>query len=59
MPIGGLKEKLLAAKMAKISHVLVPEQNRSDVEELSREITDGLHITYVTKMEEVIREAFV
>ena len=57
--IGGLKEKLLAAKMAHIEKVLVPAKNRPDVEELSREITKGMEIVYVTEMEDVIREAFV
>lgn len=59
LTIGGLKEKLLAAKMAGIHLVLVPEKNRPDVEELSSEITGGLDIVYVTSMEEVIRRSFV
>lgn len=57
--IGGLKEKLLAARMAHIEKVLVPEKNRPDVEELSKEITKGMEIVYVKEMEDVIREAFV
>ncbi|WP_125140798.1 endopeptidase La [Clostridium transplantifaecale] len=57
--IGGLKEKLLAAKMAHIEKVLVPDKNRPDVEELSKEITKGMDIVYVKEMEDVIREAFV
>jgi ATP-dependent Lon protease len=57
LPIGGLKEKLLAAKNAKITTVLVPLENRPDVEELSEEITGDLHLVYVEKMEEVIKEA--
>ena len=57
--IGGLKEKLLAARMAHIEKVLVPERTRPDVEELSKEITKGMEIVYVKEMEEVIREAFV
>ena len=59
LPIGGLKEKLLAAKTADIHHVLVPEKNRSDVAELSKEITNGLEITYVKGMEDVVERAFV
>ncbi|MCD8329671.1 MAG: hypothetical protein LUC27_03140, partial [Lachnospiraceae bacterium] len=59
LPIGGLKEKLLAARMADIHHVLVPEKNRPDVEELSAEITGGLEIVYVSSMEEVIEQSFV
>ena len=57
--IGGLKEKLLAAKMAHIEKVLVPDKNRPDVEELSKEITKGMDIIYVKEMEDVIQEAFV
>jgi hypothetical protein len=49
---------LLAAKMAGIHNVLVPEKNRPDVAELSEEITDGLAITYVSRMGEVIEQAF-
>ncbi len=58
LPIGGLKEKILAAKMAHIRKVLVPEKNRPDMAELSREITKGLEIVYVKDMEAVVREAF-
>lgn len=57
LPIGGLKEKLLAAKMAGVKTVLVPEKNRSMAEEISGEITEGLRIVYVSSMEQVIREA--
>lgn len=58
LPIGGLKEKTLAAKMAHIKKVLVPDKNRPDVAELSKEITKGLEIVYVKTMEDVVREAF-
>ncbi len=58
LPIGGLKEKILAAKMAHIETVLVPLKNRPDIAELSREITHGLRIVFVTTMEDVIAEAF-
>ena len=57
LPIGGLKEKLLAAKNAKIKTVVVPKENKPDVEEISTEITDDLNIVYVEKMEEVLKEA--
>ena len=57
LPIGGLKEKLLAAKNAGIRKVLIPEKNRNDMEEISSEITDGLEIVYVSTMEEVLNEA--
>lgn len=59
LPIGGLKEKLLAAKQAGIKKVLVPAKNKPDVEEISEEIKGGMEIVYVRKMEEVIEEAFV
>ncbi len=59
LPVGGLKEKILAAKMAHIRRVLVPYKNRPDIAELSKEITRGLTILYVKDMDEVIREAFV
>lgn len=57
LPIGGLKEKLLAAKTAGIKRVLVPADNVKDVEEISKEITDGLKILFVNNMEQVIDEA--
>mgnify|MGYP004658028339 FL=1 len=57
LPIGGLKEKLLAAKNAGIQTVLVPKENTADVEELSSEITKGLEIIPVETMEEVLKKA--
>ncbi len=59
LPIGGLKEKLLAAKNAGIRTVLVPEKNKVDVEELSAEITKGLEILPVEHMDEVLKKALV
>ena len=59
LPIGGIKEKILAAKMAHIEKVLVPEKNRPDMAELSKEITRGLQIVYVRQMEDVLKEALV
>lgn len=59
LPIGGLKEKLLAAKNAGIKTVLVPKENQVDVEELSSEITKGLEIISVESMDEVLKEALV
>ncbi len=58
LPIGGLKEKILAAKMAHMKTVLVPDKNRPDIAELSKEITKGLTIVYVKNMEDVLKEAF-
>ena len=59
LPIGGLKEKLLAAKYAKIKEVLVPAENKPDIQELDKEITDGLTITFVSSMKEVLNKALV
>lgn len=59
LAIGGLKEKLLAAKYAKIKEVLVPGENRPDIEELDKEITKGLTITFVETMDEVLEKALV
>ena len=59
LAIGGLKEKLLAAKLAGMKKVLVPEEKVSDVEELDAEITDGLELVYVKDMSEVLNNALV
>ncbi len=59
LPVGGLKEKLLAAKNIGIKKVLVPAGNRPNIEEIETEITDGMDIVYVGKMEEVLAHAFV
>lgn len=59
LPIGGLKEKLLAAKSAGIKKVLVPQENKPDVEELEEEITDGIQIVFVTKVKQVLKESLV
>ena len=59
LPIGGLKEKILAAKMADIKTVIVPFKNKIDIEELSKEITEGLEIVYVKELKEVLKKAFV
>ena len=59
LPIGGLKEKLLAAKSAGIKRVIVPKKNRRDVEELSKEITGDLEMVYAETMNEVLTNAFV
>ncbi|MEE0468458.1 MAG: endopeptidase La [Blautia sp.] len=58
LPIGGLKEKLLAAKSAGIEKVLIPFENQADVEEMEKEITEGLEIVPVKTMEEVLKQAF-
>lgn len=59
LPIGGLKEKMLAAKMAGMKTVLIPWENEKDLEEISEEIKEGLEIIPVKEMKEVIQEALV
>ena len=59
LPIGGLKEKLLAAKNARMKTVLVPEKNKRDFSEISEEITEGMDIIYVSRIEEVLEHALV
>ena len=54
LPIGGLKEKLLAAKNAGIRMILIPKENERDIEEMSSEITKGLKIVSVSHMDEVL-----
>ncbi len=58
LPIGGLKEKLLAAKNAKITTVCIPKDNEKDLHEISTEITDGLTVVPVKKLDEVLEVAF-
>lgn len=58
LPIGGLKEKLLAAKTAGVKTVLVPVKNKPDAEEISSEIRSGLEIIYVETMDDVVLHAF-
>jgi len=59
LPIGGLKEKLLAAKSAGVKTALVPEKNMRDVEDITQEITKGLEIIPVSHMDEVLGIALV
>ncbi|MBD5492594.1 MAG: endopeptidase La [Lachnospiraceae bacterium] len=59
LPIGGLKEKILAAKMAEVKTVLVPRENEKDIDEISEEIKEGLEILFVESMEEVARHALL
>lgn len=57
LPIGGLKEKLLAARTIGIKRVLVPFKNRKDVEEIEKEVTDGMNILFMETMDDVIENA--
>lgn len=59
LPIGGLKEKILAAKMAQVKTILVPLENEKDVAEIDEEIKEGLEIILVKSMDEVVTYAFV
>ena len=59
LSVGGLKEKILAAKNAGIVKVLLPKENKEAVDELSTEITKGLEIVLIETMDEVLREALV
>lgn len=59
LPIGGLKEKILAAKIAGIKKVIVPKENEKDVREIEREILSGMEIVYVETMKEVLSHALL
>jgi ATP-dependent Lon protease len=58
LPIGGLKEKLLAAKLRGITKVIIPDKNKKDLKEIHDEIKSGIDIKYVSHMDEVIKEIF-
>lgn len=57
LPVGGIKEKVLAAKRAGIKSVILPEKNRKDVDEIKASSLKGLRITYIKRMEEVVELA--
>jgi ATP-dependent Lon protease len=57
LPVGGIKEKVLAAKRAGIERVILPEQNRRDVSEIPQELLEGLDLHYVDRIDEVLKEA--
>ena len=57
LPVGGIKEKILAAKRANIKEIILCEENRRDVEDIKQEYLEGLTFHYVTRMEEVIKHA--
>ena len=58
LPIGGVKEKILAAKTAGITKVIVPKENERDVVRLETEITEGMEVVYAETMEDVLKTAF-
>jgi ATP-dependent Lon protease len=55
LPVGGIKEKVLAAKRAGIERVVLPERNRRDVEEISSDLLDGLELCFVGTIEEALQ----
>lgn len=59
LPIGGLKEKIIAAKVVGVKEVIVPVKNKKNVADIDKEITSGLTITYATTMEDVLEHALV
>jgi ATP-dependent Lon protease len=59
LPVGGVKEKLLAARRAKIKTVILPEPNRRDLEDLSQEVRDDLKFVFVEHVREVFEEALL
>lgn len=59
LPIGGVKEKLLAARRAKIKTVILPEPNRRDLEDLSQEVRDDLKFVFVEHVREVFAAALL
>ena len=59
LPIGGLREKSLAALRCGIKKIVVPKENKKDVEELPKEVKDTLQIVYMSNVSDAIRESFV
>lgn len=59
LPVGGIKEKVLASKRAGIKNIIMCEQNRKDVEEINEAYIKGMRFTYVTEMKQVIEEALM
>jgi ATP-dependent Lon protease len=59
MPIGGLKEKMLAAHRAGIHTILIPRENRKDLREIPKRVLNAMRVVLVEHMDEVLREALV
>ena len=55
LPVGGIKEKILAAKRAGVKFILMPSANKKDVDDIKKDYLKGLDFNYVKKMEEVIQ----
>lgn len=58
LPVGGIKEKILAAKRADINEIIMPAENRKDIEEIKPEYIEGLHFTYIGSVDDLIRAMF-
>ena len=58
LPVGGIKEKILAAKRADINEIIMPAENRKDIEEIKPEYIEGLHFTYIERVDDLIRVMF-
>jgi ATP-dependent Lon protease len=59
LPIGGLKEKMLAAHRAGITTIIVPTQNQKDIVDVPKKVQRDLHIIFASKMEEVLQTALI
>lgn len=59
LPVGGIKEKILAAKRAKITTIILSEDNRGDIEEIKKEYLEGLTFRYISPMTEIQDLAFI
>jgi len=59
LPVGGLNEKLLAAKRLDVTEIILPDKNRKDIAELPKELLDGLHLHYVRSVKDVLKLAFI
>jgi ATP-dependent Lon protease len=57
LPIGGLKEKILAAKRAKLMTVILPKRNRKDLDEIPKHILKGIHLVFADTMDDVMKVA--
>jgi ATP-dependent Lon protease len=55
LPIGGLKEKILAAKRAKLTTVILPKRNKKDLEDIPKHLLKGLHLAFVETMDDVLK----
>ena len=59
LPVGGIKEKILAAKRARIKDIIISAENRKDIQEIKKEYIEGLNFIYVDKMIEIIDHALL